>query len=147
RKELTLLDVPLKVNTQSMKWKRGVLVDDLSADSSPGAKAFTAWFTASYDQIATEQYLMPPPESGLTQPVPVFAELQRIALITAIAEKLRDEGVPIPFWMRDYKVRSVPFETTTPGLQVTRERGNVSTRIFGGVNLSPGSQDVKTFTP
>ncbi|MBW8879428.1 MAG: RHS repeat protein, partial [Acidobacteria bacterium] len=146
RHELTLVDVPLKVNTQSMKWKRGELVDDLSAESSPGAKAFTEWFTANYDQVAAERYLTPPPESGLTQLVPVFAELQRIALITAIAETLRDQGVPIPFWMRDHNVRSVPFEKTTPGMQVAREKGNVSTRIFGGVSLSPGSQDVKTFT-
>jgi RHS repeat-associated protein len=146
RHELTLVDVPLKVNTQSMKWKRRELIDDLSAESSPGARAFTAWFTANYGRIAAEQYLPPPPESGLTQPVPVFAELQRIALITAIAETLRDQGVPIPFWMRDYKVGAVAFEKTTPGLQVTRERGKVSTRIFGGVSLSPNSQDVKTFS-
>ncbi len=45
-----------------------------------GAAAFTNWFTGNYDKISEEQYLMPPVESGLTKPVPVFAELRRIAL-------------------------------------------------------------------
>lgn len=146
RKELTLFDVPLKVKTQKMKWQKGNLVDDLQGKSSPGALAFTDWFTTRYDLIAGEQFLTPPRESGITHPVPVFTELRRIALITAIAEKLRDQGVPLPFWMRDYEVQPVPFEKYTPGLEVTRSNQRVIARIYGGVELSPSDKDVRTFT-
>ncbi len=145
RRELTLFDVPLKVKTQKMKWEKNKLVDDLTSKSSPGAQAFTSWFTKNYEGISGEQYLLPPPESGLTNPVPVFAELRRVALMTAIAEKLRDQGVPMPFWMRDYEVKSVPFEKTTPGMEVTRSNQRVQACIFGGVEMSPESKAVKTY--
>jgi YD repeat-containing protein len=149
RRELTLLDVPLKVKTQKMIWVKDKLEDDLTGKSSSGALAFTSWFTKNYDGIAGEQCLQPPAETGLTAPVPVFTELRQIALMTAIAEKLRDQGVPMPFWMRDYEVQKVPFETTTPALEVTRKQANGdvvrTSRIFGGVEMSPESKDVKTF--
>jgi len=149
RRELTLFDVPLKVNTQKMKWVKDSLVDDPTGSSSPGALAFTGWFTKNYDGIAAEQYLMPPAESGITDPVPVFSELRRIALVTAIAEKLRDQGVPMPFWMHDYEVRNVPIDRFTPGMEVTRkrQRDNMleTARIFGGVKLTPDTKAVKTY--
>ncbi len=150
QRQLTLVDVPLKVMTQKMKWQNGKLVDDPHGQSSPGATAFSSWFTDNYDGISAEQYLLPPPESGLTSPVPVFAELRRIALMTALAEKLRDDGVPLPFWMRDHEVGKVPFERTTPGLEVTwrRQRGKIeeTARLFGGVTLSPESRAVSTYS-
>lgn len=149
RRELTLFDVPLKVRTQKMKWENGELVDDKKGQSSLGAKAFTSWFTTRYDEIAGEQYLMPPSESGITDPVPVFTELRRIALMTAIAEKLRDQGITMPFWMRDYEVQVMSFERFTPGMEVTRQRKTSraihTARIFGGVALSATSKAVKTF--
>jgi len=145
RQELTLFDVPLKVKTQKMKWQKNKLEDDLTGKSSPGAQAFTSWFTRNYDAISAEQYLLPPPETGLTNPVPVFAELRRVALMTAIAEKLRDQGVPMPFWMWDYEVKPVRFEKTTPAMEVTRSNQKVEARIFGGVELSPESKSVKTY--
>ncbi|MEN8130841.1 MAG: RHS repeat-associated core domain-containing protein [Pseudomonadota bacterium] len=144
---LTLFDVPLKVKTQSMKWKNGKLVDDLRGRSSPGALAFTDWFTRNYNHIAEERFLTPPPESGIIDPVPVFTELRRIALITAIAEKLRDQGIQLPFWMRDYEIQAVPFEKFTPGLEVTRSKQRVAARVYGGVQLSPEDKDVRDFTP
>ncbi|MCM8594308.1 RHS repeat-associated core domain-containing protein [Accumulibacter sp.] len=146
KKELTLFDMPLAVRTQSMKWDKGKLVDDPQGKSSRGALAFKNWFTANYDAVAGERLLTPPRESGITSPVPVFTELRRIALITAIAEKLRDQGVPLPFWMRDYEVRPVPFDKTTPGLQVTKTKSNVVARIYGGVDLSVPDKDRKTYT-
>jgi RHS repeat-associated protein len=149
RRELTLFDVPLKVKTQKMKWEKDKLVDDKTGKSSIGALAFTSWFTGNYDSIAAEQYLTPPTESGITGPVPVFTELRQIALLTAVAEKLRDQGVVMPFWMRDYEVRRVPFEQTTPGMEVTRKRKQGDTiqsaHIFGGVQLSPDSKAVMTY--
>lgn len=149
RRELTLFDVPLKAKTQKMKWVNGSLVDDPTGKSSPGALMFTSWFTKQYEGISAEQYLLPPPESGITEPVPVFTELCQIALMTAVAEKLRDQGVPLPFWMRDYEVKEVPFEHYTPGLEVTRSRqqGNAirTSRIFGGVELSAQSNAVATY--
>ena len=144
--DLTLFDVPLKVKTQVMKWENGALVDDSLGKSSLGATKFTAWFTKEYDSIAKEQYLMPPSEFGFKDSVPVFTELRRIAVITALAEKMRDQGVAMPFWMRDYEVRQVQFEKYTPGMQITRTRGNTRAKIFGGVSLSPESKEVKQFT-
>lgn len=150
RQKLTLFDVPLKVNTQKMKWVGNELVDDLSGKSSSGANAFTSWFTKNYDGIAEEQYLKPPDETGVEEAVPVFAELQRVALMTAIAEKLRDQGVPMPFWMYDYEVRKIPFEKFTPGLEVKRQKreGSIirTARIFGGVELSAEDKVVKTYS-
>ncbi len=145
--QTTLIEVPLKVKTQTMKWVNGELVDDLKRKSSPGASAFTKWFTTRYDEIAEEQYLKPPSESGIDEPVPVFAELRRIALITAIAEKLRNQGVPMPFWMRDYEVRRVPIDKFTPGLRVTRSNHQMTARVHGGVLMLPNVEDVKVFNP
>lgn len=149
RRELSLFDVPLKVKTQKMKWNRDRLEDDTRGTSSPGATAFTEWFAANYDGIALEQYLVPPVGSGITETVPVFAELRRIALCTAIAEKLRDQGVPLPFWMRDHEVGRVSFERVTPVMEVTRTRSGTGVshvaRAVGGVNLSPESSAVRTY--
>lgn len=144
---LTLFDIPLKVNTQPMKWVKGELVDDCRAKPSPGATIFSRWFSEKYDLIAEEQFLTPPAESGIVTPVPVFTELRRFALLTAIAEKLRDQGVPLPFWMRDYEVRPVPFERFTPALRMGKSRGGVTSQIFGGVNLLPPDKVVLRFTP
>lgn len=146
KRALTLFEVPLKVKTQSMQWENDKLVDDTSGKSSPGALAFTNWFTNQYDLIAHEQLLTPPHESGITEPVAVFTELRRIALITAIAEMLRDQGVPMPFWMRDYDVQTVPFEKFTPGLEVTRSNQRLIARLYGGVQLSPDGEAIRDFT-
>ena len=146
RRELTLVDVPLKVKTQKMKWENGQFVNDPKGQSSPGAIKFSDWFTRRYDQIGGERFLMPPPESGITIPVPVFTELRRIALITAIAEKLRDQGIPLPFWMLDYDVKPVPLEKDTPALRVIRSNGAYKSQITGGVQLSPATRTVKDFS-
>lgn len=149
KKQLTLFDVPLKVNSQPMKWAHGKLIDDCRATPSPGATVFSRWFSQEYDLIAKEQFLTPPAESGITTPVPVFTELRRVALITAIAEKLRDQGIPLPFWMRDYDVRPMPFERFTPALRMQKPNpnGTLIAHIFGGVNLSPPDKVVHTFIP
>jgi RHS repeat-associated protein len=145
--QLTLFDVPLKVNTQKMVLRKGKLEDDPNGQSSRGAMAFIDWFTCHYEGIAQEQYRQPPSETGLTEPVPIYAELRRIALTTAIAEQLRDQGVPMPFWMRDYQVKKVPFTKTTPSLTTQREKEEGQMlrigKIFGGVNLSPSDSVVK----
>jgi RHS repeat-associated protein len=144
--DLTLVDVPLKLKTQVMKWENGELVDDPNGKSSAGATKFTEWFTRMYDSIAREQYLTPPPGSGITKPVPVFSELRRVALITALAEKLRDQGVVMPFWMRGYEVPKIYFDETTPALLMTRSNGNITAKVLGGVGLSPEDKVVKQFT-
>lgn len=145
KRELTLFDVPLKVKTQSMQWENGRLVDDTSGKSSLGALAFTDWFTNQYEHIEGEQLVTPPRETGITEPVAVFTELRRIALITAIAEMLRDQGVPMPFWMRDYDVQTVQFEKFTPGLEVTRSNQRLIARVYGGVQLSPEGKAIRDF--
>lgn len=148
--ELTLFDVPLKVRTQKMVWRNGKLENDSSGTSSPGATAFTEWFSRNYEGIAREQYLTPPPETEIAEPVPVFSELRRIALITAIAERLRDDGVPMPTWMRDYELQRIPVQRTTKAITVERKKtegGGVRLgSIYGGVNLSPSSDQVRDFS-
>lgn len=141
--DLTLFDVPLKVKTQVMKWMGNKLVNNITGKSSLGAKNFSKWFTNNYDAIAKEQYLMPPSGFGIKDSVQVFTELRQIAVITALAEKMRDQGVVMPFWMRDYRVKKVQLKKYTPALVVTRTNGNVKARIFGGVSLSVNSKDVK----
>lgn len=143
--DLTLFDVPLKLNTQVMKWEDEELVDDPAGKSSLGAKKFTEWFTNNYDSIASEKYLAPPPGLGMKDSVPVFTELRQIAFITALAERMRDQGVSMPFWMRNYEVKQVQFEEYTPALVITRTDGSIKSKIFGGVSLSANSKEVKQY--
>jgi RHS repeat-associated protein len=141
---LTLFDVPLMVKTQKMILKNGKLETAPGGKSSKGAEVFSKWFTENYDRISDESFSLPPAESGITKPVPVFKELQRIALITAIAEQLRDRGVALPFWMRGYEIKSFPTPGTTPSHTVTRNNGNSILTVFGGVNLSPSTDKIIT---
>lgn len=157
RSRLTLLDVPLKVRTQAMVLRNGRLEEDPEAVSSKEATAFAIWFTRHYDDIAREVVSQPPLESGFTAPVPVFAELQRIALMSAVAESLRDQGVPMPGWMEQFQVKSCPVTRTTPSIVVQStgrgrnevvewnsplpERVSVA-RVYGGVSLSPSDDAV-----
>ncbi len=155
--DLSLFEVPLKVNTQKMKWKRETkngkvtwtLVDDEAGESSVGATTFKNWFSDHYNEIADEVRRTPPPASGFKDPVAIFHELRRVALITAVAERLRDLGEPMPVWMRDYPVKPFPVPEKTPSLTVEKKRTDGSivrtARIYGGVNLAPADADVRTF--
>jgi YD repeat-containing protein len=147
---LSLFELPLKVNTQKMRWHNGKLVDDESGHSSAGAQVFAEWFTARYPEIANEVYATPPAGSGMSARVPVFHELRRIALIAAIAERLRDSGQRMPPWMRDYAVAPFPLLETTPSLTRVRHRqdgGELRTAsIYGGVNLAPADKDVHAYS-
>ena len=147
---LSLFELPLRVNTQKMRWRWGKLEDDKKGKSSPGAIAFTNWFSKHYDEIADEVFLNPPSESGLTAPVAIFHELCRIALITAVAEKLRDQGELMPSWMRDYKVAYFPVDETTKSLTLkkTKTEGTLirTARIYGGVNLAPADKDIRKYS-
>ncbi len=149
--DISLMDVPLKVNSQRMVMQDGKLVPAKGKEPSPQAKAFSTWFTKAYNQIAKEAMVSPPKGSGIKGPVPVFSELRRIALITAIAERLRDQGVPLPAWMRDYHVRSFNVPGITPaivveasktdtklvsdGTSIKELRTTRTKRIYGGVDL------------
>lgn len=145
---LTLLDVPLKVRTQKMVLKGGILEDELDGASSPGAVAFVDWFTSHLAQIEAECLLQPPPETGIAAPVPVYTELRRIALITAIAESLRDQKVPMPAFMRDYAVKKISMPTTTPSLTLAKSKKTdneeLRASIYGGVDLAPADEVKKT---
>lgn len=126
------------------------MVDDEDGESSFGANAFTSWFTSHYDEIADEVLLMPPPDSDLKAPVVIFHELRRIAVIAAIAERLRDSGEAMPTWMRDYSVAPFPVSVTTPSLTIeeTKEDGTMirTANIYGGVNLAPADRDVHSYS-
>ncbi|MGE3512170.1 MAG: RHS repeat-associated core domain-containing protein, partial [Vicinamibacterales bacterium] len=146
---LSLFEVPLKVNTQKMRWDRGQLVDDLRGASSSGARAFQQWFTDHFDAIADEVRLTPPLGAGIDTPVPIFHELRRIATVAAVAERLRDLGHTLPVWMRDYAVTPFPLPQTTPALLLRQTKDEGATRrvaqIYGGVNLAPADGDVHAY--
>jgi YD repeat-containing protein len=149
-RQLTIFDVPLKVNTVTEIIAEGKFVAAPPERRSRSGDAFAAWFTAHYDDIAGECLSRPPADSGVAGPVHVFAELRRIALISAIAESLRDRGVPMPQWMREYAVRTCTMPATTPAIKAEFEVREGST-IFtyssrGGVTLSP-SDDIVQTTP
>jgi RHS repeat-associated protein len=138
-RRLTLLDVPLQLETERSVIKDGKKIV-LKGTKSKTALAYCAWFTKHYGELAKEVYLQPPPESEIKEPVPVFAELQRVALMAALAESLRDQGVPMPAWMLDHPVRAVPVRKKTPRLSLQNER-KVNGRVYrlsqyGGVTLS-----------
>ncbi|MBI3610871.1 MAG: RHS repeat-associated core domain-containing protein [Nitrospirae bacterium] len=155
---LSLFELPLKVNTQKMRLKSETkngkkvhtLEDDENGKSSTGAIAFTNWFSKHYDEIADEVRLTPPPGNGFEKPVAIFHELRRIALITAVAERLRDLGEPMPLWMRDYPIAPFAVEKTTPSLTVEKKKEAGSAiriaNIYGGVNLAPADRDVYTYS-
>jgi YD repeat-containing protein len=146
--KLTLLDVPLKVLTERMVVRDGKLVDAPELGRGKSAVAFSEWFSKHYDDIAREVYLKPPAETGIDRPVAIFQELRRIALITAVAESLREQKVPFPAWMRDYAVRPCPIPKTTPAPVVTlkRDQGKQTrtVRLQGGVQLSPADKVKQT---
>lgn len=150
--QLTLLDVPLKVNTQRMELKDGKLVTAEGKASSKGADAFTQWFTKQYNDLAKEVVSPDPRMQGKNSRVCIYRELQRIALVTAIAEQLRDQGVPMPQWMREYKIQPCLTPATTPAVVVknteTGQSGSQkwtrTAQIYGGVNLAPADADVHT---
>ncbi|MBN1351906.1 hypothetical protein JXJ21_21040 [candidate division KSB1 bacterium] len=158
--QLTLFDVPLKVKTQRMILKDGKLVPAPDDKPSKPAQVFSAWFTENYDAIAQEVLSRPPQESGIDTLVSFYAELRRVALMTAIAEALRDQAVPMPTWMRDYEVEPCLLASTTPAMvleasktETTRVvQGNAikwiesrqKQRIYGGVTLSADEENIHT---
>lgn len=137
---LTLLDIPLQIETESEVMKDGKLLP-APGKEPPFARVFTRWFNAHFDELAAQVKSMPPKESGLDRPVPVFQEVKRIATVVAVAELLRDQGVPLPSWMRDYAVRPFPTPKTTPARTY-----KVSDKIviYGGITLSPPKSALTT---
>lgn len=134
---LSLFVVPLEVQTESMVLgKDGTLRPAPSGASSVSAKNFSSWFTRNYEAINKETR---PPllrASGAIEPAPIFEELKRIALLTAAAEWMRDQGHPLPAWVRDYPIKPVEIAATTPAIQASHERYS----IYGGVSLSGRSE-------
>jgi RHS repeat-associated protein len=141
---ITLFDVPLLVKTEKMELLNGKLVTATNGTTSKGAQKFSDWFTSNYDIIAEETFSIPPEKSGFSEPVPVLKELKRIALITAIAEQLRDQGVEFPFWMRNYEIKTFQTPVTTPAHKVVREKGNSILSVYGGVKLTTADENIVT---
>jgi RHS repeat-associated protein len=141
-KNLTLFQVPLKVMTQRMVMQNGKLKPAPNAMPSKGAAIFAKWFSQNYDNISAEALSPPPMGSGIDSPVAVFTELRRIALISAIAETLRNQGVAMPAWMWNYQVNPCSITRTTPAINTKRSKGNQILFTYGGVNLSPEDRNV-----
>jgi RHS repeat-associated protein len=161
--ELTLFDVPLRVMTQRMILENGKLVPAPDDTPSPQAKAFAEWFTQNYSRLSDEALSLPPEETGIKEPVSFFHELRRVALITAMADRLREQGVDMPQWMKDHKVAPCRLAQTTPAITVEKtgkeivqkkkwwggsssEQREVTRQIYGGVNLAPDDSNVHTST-
>ena len=159
--ELTLFDVPLRVMTQRMLLRNGTLEPAPDDTPSPQARAFAEWFTTHYDDLAREALSVPPDGAGASEPVSFFHELRRVALITAVAERLCEQGVPMPRWMAEYKVAPCRLESTTPAITAKKRTtetvqkkkwwggretfaADVERQIYGGVNLAPNTADVRT---
>jgi RHS repeat-associated protein len=157
--KVSLVDLQLEVESQRMTLRNGKLEPAPNPKPSAQADLFRKWFTQHYDEIAKERSATPPAASGITASVAFFEELRRVALLAAIAESLRDQGVPMPDWMREYKVSPCPMPESTPAIVVTasdpqnsacrsdtsaawRESG-VRLRIYGGVRLSPADTAVE----
>jgi len=141
---LTLLDVALQVNTQVMTLSAGKLVPATKGQPSPDAKSFADWFTRNYAALEKEVVSRLPAGHGRTfDKVNVFAELRRIALLTAVAEKARDDGVPFPAWIRSRKVAPFPMPTTTPRLVIERRLDGSTLTVGGGVSLVTPNEAVK----
>ena len=139
-----LTEVPLKLRTEAMVMRDGKLVTAPKGQSSKSAEFFTRWFTKNYEAIARESRPRTPKGSGMDTDVPVFAELQRLAVIVAVAERLRDQGVPMPGWMRDYPVKPFTFPTTTPATTAEQTVGNAKYSVYGGVTLTAPPDQVRT---
>lgn len=147
--EVTLLDVPLILRTEAEVLKEGKFTPRPGA-SSPAATAFTRWFSARYDALCKESRSTPPDKGARSAETFIFQELRRVTLLVAIAEALRDQGVPMPDWMRDYPVQHFRFPGETPSLtvsQTTQEgKRTVKRSIYGGVSLVAPSREVRTET-
>jgi YD repeat-containing protein len=146
---LTLFEVPLKVNTQRMVLEGGKLQPAPNQAASESSRKFAEWFTTCYDKISEEQWGTPPPESGLTQRIPVYEELRRFAFLTAVAEGLRNQGYPLPSWIRDFSIQPFPTPPTTPSTTVESgpeqgPEGFRTRKIYGGVNLAANDRDRHT---
>ncbi len=139
--ELTIFDVPLKLETEKMEWDGTKLVTARSPRPSKSAAAFTHWFTSQYDKIAKEAKLRPPKHCGFERPVAVYEELRRIALVTAIAEVLRDQNVPFPGWMSNYPVKPCICDRKTPVLRVEGK----GYKVTGGVQMAASDKDIRTY--
>ena len=102
--------MPLKLKTQSMEVKDGKLVDATGKVSSPSAEPeLTRWFTEKFGALAAEAWSVTPKESGRVVNVPIFAELHRVAVLVAAAEKLKVDGVRLPDWMATHPGGAVPL--------------------------------------
>jgi RHS repeat-associated protein len=159
---VSLVDLQLQVESQRMILRNGKLEPAPNPKPSPQADLFRTWFTQHYDDIAQERSATPPVGSGIPSQVAFFAELRRIALLAAIAESLRDQGFPLPDWMREYKVSPCPMPESTPAIVVTASdprnsacrsdtavawnEPGVRLRIYGGVRLSPADTAVERQT-
>ncbi|MFT5292337.1 MAG: YD repeat-containing protein [Planctomycetota bacterium] len=138
--DLTMLECPLELLAERMTWDGKRLVTAKNPKPSPSAAAYTKWFTTQYDRLAKEVRSMPPEGCGIDQPVAVFEELKRIAIITGVAEALRDQNVPMPGWMYDYPVQPCVADPLTPMIHVKGDGYKVS----GGVRMT--ASDAKRTT-
>ncbi|MFH1464428.1 MAG: RHS repeat-associated core domain-containing protein [Pseudomonadota bacterium] len=132
---ITVAEARMRVKTETMRMQGGRLVP---AGGLKDAKAerFAAHFTVYYDDFAKES--------------PVFAELERIAIASAVARWVREAGLPVE--LDGLTAAITPYDTAaqTPSLEVSRQargagadgRGEVihTVRVYGGVDLqvTPG---------
>jgi len=133
--DLTLLEVPMRVETERMKRVKGAFVPAANQEGWTPGVSFADWFSKHYDEIAAEVSSTPPEGCIDAEEIPVFSELRRIATVVAIAEDLRDRGVPFPSWMDGHDVASCVVPEQTPAVTVEGERSGRVRSVYGGVEF------------
>lgn len=146
--QVTLGEVKLRLDTETMVFDaaKKALIPAPNAKPKRSSATFAEWFTKNYKKIDEERTSTPPDKTAtVAKNVAIFAELERMALIAALAERLRGQGVPLPSWMRDYPVQPFAVPATTPTV-TGRDRTN-RILVFGGAVLGDGKVTLKANDP
>lgn len=154
----SLFDLSLGVQTQVMRLMHGRLVPT-DRHPSDRARAFIDWFGDSYRRVGDEVAARKSNEAGAAPQTNVFRELERLAVVSAIAQSLHSRGVPMPVWMRTHVPAKLETPTETPAIRVLHPEqtdARILSRaeyehkqfaglaIYGGVNLMSESNRTRT---
>lgn len=129
--------VKIRVKTETMKWEGGKLVS-AGGVKDPSAEVFAAHFTKQYEDFAREN--------------PIYAELKQVAQAVALANWMKQQGIPVDWrFVRIYGGQPYITPTTTPSAYFELSesysdglvRGTRKISTFGGVEMVPQIQSQK----
>lgn len=132
---LRILTAEVRVNTESMQWRAGLLETARGADGQPpldpSARCFAEFVTLNYEALATAD--------------PVFRELQQVLRLLTVARWARTHGLMLNrHWIEWHAAEPFRMPVGTPGVRasgvrVTRHGDGyeVQTRaVSGGVDFT-----------